>query len=70
MKKNLIWYALAAYGLWYVLRKKKVGFLKSQETAAGKTAKRMVANVVDQTTFEPDNTTFADLYAQDKAKCL
>lgn len=69
MKKNFIWYALAAYGLWYLLKKKKVGYF-SQDTPEGEEAKRLVADTIDQTTFEADTTTFADLYAKDKQRCL
>jgi hypothetical protein len=32
-------------------------------------AKRLVADAVDNTTFIPDETTFADQYAKDKSLC-
>jgi len=40
----------------------------SAQAAAGM-AKRIVADAVDQTTFIPDETTFADQYAKDKSQC-
>lgn len=69
MKKNFIWYALAAYGIWYLLKKKKVAGI-GQDTPAAADAREMVADIVDNTEFEYDNTTFADLYAKDKSSCL
>jgi hypothetical protein len=40
----------------------------SVQMAAGM-AKRLVADAVDNTTFIPDETTFADQYAKDKSQC-
>lgn len=70
MKKNWIYIAVGAYLVWYFMRKKKTGPNAPSVEVAASTARQMVANVVDQTTFLPDTTTDADLYAKDKNKCL
>lgn len=70
MKNKLLWYALAAYAAWLLLKKKKTGPAAPSAQTAASSARQMVADIVDSTTFLPDNTTDADLYAKDKAKCL
>lgn len=64
--KNILLYAgiVIAY-IWWMKKKKSTVVSKN----AAETAKEMVANAVDQTTFLPDTTTFADLYAKDKSEC-
>ena len=64
--KNILLYAgiVIAY-IWWMKKKKSSVVSKN----AAETAKEMVANAVDQTTFLPDTTTFADLYAKDKSEC-
>jgi hypothetical protein len=52
------------------MRKKKTGPSAPSVEVAASTARQMVADVVDQTTFLPDTTTDADRYAKDKSKCL
>lgn len=71
MKRGtLIYIALGAYLVWYFMRKKKTGPSAPSVEVAASTARQMVADVVDQTTFLPDTTTDADRYAKDKSKCL
>jgi len=70
MKRNWIYIAAGVYLVWYLLRKKKTGPNAPSVQNASSTARQMVADVVDQTTFLPDTTTDADRYAKDKSKCL
>jgi hypothetical protein len=70
MKKNWIYIAAGVYLVWYLMRKKKTGPNAPSVQNASSTARQMVADVVDQTTFLPDTTTDADRYATDKSKCL
>lgn len=71
MKRGtLIYIALAAYAIWYFSRKKNNQTNVPSVKNAASSAKQMVANVIDQTTFLPDTTTDADRYATDKSKCL
>lgn len=70
MKNKLLWYALAAYAAWLLLKKKKTGPVAPSAQTAASTARQMVSDIVDQTTFLPDTTTDADLYAKDKSQCL
>lgn len=69
-RSNLIYIVVGAYLVWYFSRKKKTGPNAPSVQNASITARQMVADVVDQTTFLPDTTTDADRYAQDKSKCL
>jgi hypothetical protein len=64
MNKNLLYIAGAAF-LFLLLSKKKV----SGAQGAASKARKIVSNAVDQTTFVPDQTTFADQYKQDKKTC-
>jgi hypothetical protein len=70
MKRNWIYIAAGVYLVWYLMRKKKTGPNAPSVQNASSTARQLVADVVDQTTFLPDTTTDADLYAKDKSKCL
>lgn len=70
MKNKLLWYALGIYAAWFLLRKKKNNPVANSTQSAASTARQMVADIVDNTTFLPDNTTDADRYAADKSKCL
>ena len=70
MKRNWIYIAAGVYLVWYLLRKKKTGPNAPSVQNASSTARQLVADVVDQTTFLPDTTTDADRYATDKSKCL
>jgi hypothetical protein len=70
MKRNWIYIAAGVYLVWYLMRKKKTGPNAPSVQNASSTARQMVADVVDQTTFLPDTTTDADRYAKDKSKCL
>ena len=70
MKKNTwIWIAGAAVLAWWLLKKKKIGPEAQTAQTAASAARRMVSDVVDQTTFLPDETTDADRYAKDKSEC-
>ncbi len=70
MKKNYLLIAAGVYLVWYLMRKKKTGPNAPSVQNASSTARQLVADVVDQTTFLPDTTTDADRYATDKSKCL
>jgi acetyl-CoA acetyltransferase len=70
MKKTTWLYIAAAAALYYWWAKKKMnGSSAPSAQAAASTARQIVAETVDQTTFLPDETTFADLYAKDKSAC-
>jgi len=66
MNKNLLYIGLAAY-LLFLFTRKKIGNINS--SSAANQAKKLVAQAVDQTTFLPDETTFADEYKKDKRQC-
>lgn len=70
MKRNWILIAAGVYFVWYFMQKKKTGPNAPSVQNASSTARQMVADVVDQTTFLPDTTTDADRYAKDKSECL
>ena len=69
--KKTTWLYLAAAAVFYywLLKKKKTGPAAPSAQAAASTARQIVAETVDQTTFLPDETSFADRYAQDKSAC-
>ena len=69
MNKNLLYIAAAAYFIWLFSKKKMNGTNQSSVQMAAGMAKRLVADAVDNTTFIPDETTFADQYAKDKSQC-
>jgi hypothetical protein len=70
MKKTWIYIAAAAALYYYLLKRRKMsGTDAPSAQAAANTARRLVADAVDQTTFLPDETTFADMYAKDKSAC-
>jgi len=71
MKKGTLLYLAAAAAVYYFLlrRKKPTGAAAPSVEAASSMARQMVADVVDQTTFVPDDTTFAKQYANDQKYC-
>lgn len=69
MNKNLIYIAAAAYFVWLFSKKKVSGMTAPSARKAARKARQLVASAVDQTTFIPDETTFADQYAKDKSLC-
>lgn len=70
MKKTWIYIAAAAALYYYLLKRRKMnGTNAPSAQAAASTARQLVADAVDQTTFLPDETTFADMYAKDKSAC-
>ena len=69
MNKNLLYIAAAAYFVWIFSKKKMNGTNAPSAQAAAGMARKIVADAVDQTTFIPDETTFADQYAKDKSQC-
>jgi hypothetical protein len=69
MNKNLLYIAAAAYFIWLFSKKKVNGVSAPSAQAAASKARQIVADAVDQTTFLPDETTFADMYAKDKSAC-
>lgn len=70
MKKTTwLWVIGGAYVAWWLLRKKKTGMKALTAMQAASTARQLVANAVDQTTFQPDTTTMKDLYKQDQNAC-
>ena len=68
-RQTWIYIAIAAYAYWYFMKKKKSGPTAPSAQAAASTARQIVAEAVDQTTFLPDQTTDADRYAADKSAC-
>ena len=70
MKKGTLIYLAVAAVLYYywIKRKKATGSVAPSAEAAASTARQMVSNIVDNTTFLPDETTFAKEYANDKKK--
>ena len=71
MKKGtLIYIAVAAALYYYWIKRKKVsGNSAPSAEAAASTARQMVADIVDQTTFLPDETTMKQEYANDQKNC-
>ena len=69
MNKNLIYIAAAAYFVWLFSKKKVSGMTAPSARKAARKARQLVASAVYQTTFLPDETTFADQYAKDKSEC-
>ena len=71
MKKGTIIYLAVAAALYYywIKRKKTTGSVAPSAEAAASTARQMVADIVDNTTFLPDDNTFAKEYANDKKNC-
>lgn len=71
MKQGTILYLVAAAAAYYFFfnRKKNTTEMLQEQQSAAKTAKRMVADIVDNTTFIPDDTTFKNQYAQDQKYC-
>jgi threonine/homoserine/homoserine lactone efflux protein len=69
MKQTWLYIAGAAVLYYLLMQKKKTGLRAPSAQAAASTARQLVADAVDQTTFLPDETTFADQYAKDKNMC-
>jgi hypothetical protein len=71
MKKGTILYLVAAAALYYywIRRRKATGKTALSAESAASTARQMVADIVDQTTFVADDTTFAKQYAKDQKLC-
>jgi len=69
MNKNLLYIAAGIYFIWLFSKKKVGGTNAPSAQAAAGMARQIVADAVDQTTFLPDETTFADMYAKDKKEC-
>jgi hypothetical protein len=69
--KKTTWIYLAAAAVFYywLLKKKKTGPAAPSAEMAASTARQLVADAVDQTTFLPDETTDANRYAADKSAC-
>jgi hypothetical protein len=69
--KKTTWIYLAAAAVFYywLLKKKKTGPAAPSAETAASTARQLVADAVDQTTFLPDETTDANRYAADKSAC-
>lgn len=59
MKKNIIWYALGAVAVFYILKKKGI-IGESVENAA----EQMTAEEVNNLDFKIDYRTFADMYRE------
>ncbi len=68
-KSTIIYLAVAAVAYWYWMRRKKTGPGAPSAVSAGNTAKQIVSEAVDQTTFLPDETTFRDMYKADQSAC-
>ena len=68
--KTILYIAIgAALYYWWLKRKKETGSNAPSAESAASTARQMVADIVDQTTFLPDDTSFAKQYAKDKKLC-
>jgi cyanophycinase-like exopeptidase len=59
MKKNIIWYALGAVAVFYILKKKRI-IGESVKNAA----EQMTAEEVNNLDFKIDYRTFADMYRE------
>lgn len=71
MKRGTILYLVAAAALYYywIKRKKKTGSVAPSAQGAASTARQMVADIVDNTTFLPDDTSFKRQYENDQKYC-
>ena len=71
MKKGTILYLVAAAAVYYYFmkRRKATGKTAPSAESAASTARQMVADIVDQTTFLPDETTMRQEYAKDQKLC-
>ena len=71
MKKGTLIYLAVAATLYYywIKRKKATGSVAPSAEAAASTARQMVSNIVDNTTFLPDETTMKQEYANDQKNC-
>ena len=71
MKKGTILYLVAAAAVYfYFIRRRKVsGKTAPSAESAASTARQMVSDIVDQTTFLPDETTMRQEYANDQKLC-
>jgi len=71
MKKGTLIYLAVAAALYYywIKRKKATGSVAPSAEAAASTARQMVSNIVDNTTFLPDETTMKQEYANDQKNC-
>jgi len=71
MNRKTVIYLVAAAALYYywLKRKKATGKNATSAESAASTARQMVADIVDQTTFVPDETTMRDQYAKDQKLC-
>ena len=71
MKKGTIIYLAVAAALYYywIKRKKTTGSVAPSAEAAASTARQFVADIVDKTTFLPDETTMKQEYANDQKNC-
>ena len=71
MNRKTVIYLVAAAAIYYywLKRKKATGKNATSAESAASTARQMVADIVDQTTFVPDETTMRDQYAKDQKLC-
>jgi hypothetical protein len=71
MNRKTVLYLVAAAAIYYywLKRKKATGKNAPSAESAASTARQMVANIVDQTTFLPDETTMRQEYAKDQKLC-
>lgn len=70
--KNMQWLLLAAVAFYFLYRKKEktaTTTTKQPLKAAKNDAKMIAENIIEQTTFTPDETTFGDLYRKDQNQC-
>jgi hypothetical protein len=59
MNKNLIWYAVGAVALFYILKKKKIIGQNIEDAA-----KQLTADKVDKLNFKIDYSNFGDQYKE------
>ena len=71
MKRGTLLYIAAAAALYFywLRRKKATGPASPSAESAASTARQIVSDIVDNTTFLPDETTFAKEYAKDQKNC-
>lgn len=71
MKDKNTLFIIGAVVLYFLLNKKKptTASIKNNLQAAKNEAGNLANEIINRTTFVPDETTFADMYKQDQKQC-
>lgn len=71
MKDKNTLFIIGAVVLYFLLNKKKptIAPIKNSLQAAKNEAGNLANEIINRTTFVPDETTFADMYKQDQKQC-